>query len=165
MGVQVGDLILSVNGAPIGMMGDLRNEVQLAGVGGEVVVELLRDGKPQTLTGTVQPWPEHIPFEPLDTAAEERFRAWQGERWDRIDQATQALSDRLDALERQPWVADGGRPSLGAKQVAALQRLPAFRLRLQAVHDSADRRTRTVERHVSWDARVLIGTPSLPPRF
>lgn len=159
MGIEVGDLIVTVNGGDIGMMGDLRNEVALTGVGGEVTVEVLRDGKKITLVDTLGEWPEHIPQEPLDVEAEKRFRAWQDERWRRLTDAVADLSRQIAAVEQQPW-AQGERDLIGPRQSAALQALPAFRVRVQASYDSADRRRTPAERRVAWDARVLLGTPA-----
>lgn len=159
MGVKVGDLIMTVNGGEIGMMGDLRNEVALAGVGGEVTVEILRDGKKVTLSDKLNEWPEHIPKEALDVEAERRFREWQEEGWQRLSDTANDFSKRIAALESEPW-ASSGRDPLSAKQMQALQQLPAFRLRLRTAYDSADRRRTIPERRVMWDARVLLGTPA-----
>lgn len=159
MGVEVGDLILTVNGGEIGMMGDLRNEVALTGVGGAVTVEILRDGKKVTLSDKLNKWPEHIPKDALDVEAERRFREWQEERWQRLSDTANDLSKRLAALETKPW-ASNGRDPLSAKQMQILQQLPAFRLRLRTAYDSADRHRTIPERRVMWDARVLLGTPA-----
>lgn len=160
MGIEVGDLILTVNGGEIGMMGDLRNEVALTGVGGEVTVEILRDGKMQSLSDTLSEWPEHIPQEPLDVEAERRFRQWQEERWQRLSATADEFAKRIAMLEAQPWASSGQREPLGAKQMEALRQLPAFRLRVRSAYDSPDRRRTIPERRVAWDARVLIGTPA-----
>jgi hypothetical protein len=162
MGIEVGDLILTVNGGEIGMMGDLRNEVALTGVGGEVTVELLRDGRRMTMSETLGEWPEHIPQEPLDVEAERRFRAWQEERWQRLGDTADRFAGRIAVLEEQPWAAAGQRDPLGPEQVEALRRLPAFRLRLHTSYDTPDRRRDVGERRVAWEARVLIGTPAPP---
>lgn len=160
MGVEVGDLILTVNGGEIGMMGDLRNEVALTGVGGEVFVEVLRDGKKLTLNDTLSEWPEHIPQEPLDVEAERRFREWQEERWQRLSDSTDQFSQRIAALEAKPWASSGQRDPLGPEQMDALRLLPAFRLRVRTTYDSPDQRRTINERDVAWDARVLLGTPA-----
>lgn len=162
MGIEVGDLIVTVNGGEIGMMGDLRNEVALTGVGGEVTVEILRDGKMQTLSDTLSEWPEHIPQEPLDVEAERRFREWQEERWQRLSDTADDFARRIATLEAQPWANSGQREPLGAKQMEALRQLPAFRLRVRTSYDAPDRRPTTGERRVAWDARVLLGTPAPP---
>lgn len=161
MGIEVGDLIVTINGGDIGMMGDLRNEVALTGVGGEVVVRVLRGGKELTFTDILGEWPEHIPQQPLDVDAEKRFRAWQEERWQRITNAADELSRQVAALEQQPW-ARSGRDLIGPRQTTALQAMPPFRLRVQAAYDTADRRRDPGERRVAWDARVLLGTPAPP---
>lgn len=160
MGVEVGDLILTVNGGEIGMMGDLRNEVALTGVGGEVTVGILRDGKKVTLSDTLNEWPEHIPQEPLDVEAERRFRQWQEERWQRLSDTADGFARRIAALEDQPWATSGQREPLGAQQMEALRHMPAFRLRVRTAYDSPDRRRAIPERRVAWDARVLLGTPA-----
>lgn len=160
MGIEVGDLIMAVNGGEIGMMGDLRNEVALAGVGGDVTVELLRDGKKVTLSDTLSEWPEHIPQESLDVEAERRFRQWQEERWQQLSDTADQFAHRIAAIEAQPWASSGQRDPLGPKQMEALRQLPAFRLRVHTAYDSPDRRRTFPERQVAWDARVLIGTPA-----
>jgi hypothetical protein len=162
MGVEVGDLILTVNGGEIGMMGDLRNEVALTGVGGEVTVEVLRDGQKLTMNDTLSEWPEHIPQEPLDVEAERRFRQWQEERWQRLRDTADQFAQRIAALQAEPWASSGERDPLGPKQMEALRQLPAFRLRVHIAYDAPDRRSTVSERHVAWDARVLLGTPAPP---
>lgn len=97
MGLQPGDVILGVNGAPIGSMTDLRNEVFLNQVGDPVEVTVQRHGQQVTSTGQFQPWPSNIPYEPIDPAMEQRFREWQERRLDRS-------REELDDLRRQ--VAD-----------------------------------------------------------
>jgi PDZ domain len=162
MDLKIGDLIMKINGTDIGMMGDLRNEVALAGVGGAVQVDILRDGKKMTVSDTVREWPKHIPFEPLDEEAEKRFRAWQEQRWKRLIDTADEFAQRIDALEKQPWAKNGAREIVSAEQLALLKKMPAFRLRVRLDYDSPDRRRSFPERSVAWDARVLIGTPAAP---
>ena len=80
MGLRRDDIILSVNEAPIGSMTDLRNEVGLSQVGDPVGVTVVRDGQVVALKSDLKTWPEHIPYKPLDAAAERRFRDWQDRR-------------------------------------------------------------------------------------
>jgi membrane-associated protease RseP (regulator of RpoE activity) len=160
--LKIGDVIVAINGGDIGLMDDVRNEVTLAGVGGEVKVDILRDGKKITLSGTVSEWPKHIPHEPLDTEAEQRFRKWQEQRWQRIINTADHLSARIVALEEKPWAKNNERDLVSPEQVAVLRQIPAFRLRLNLDYDSSDRRKKIQARDVAWDARVLIGTVPCP---
>ena len=162
MGLQVGDVILAVNGSEMAMMEDLRNEVQFAGVGGTVEVDLLREGVRMRLSDTVSQWPRHIPFAPLDAEAERRFRAWQGERWHSIGQEVDAVARRIAALKRRP--AEDKPRLVSPRQQERLQRIPAFRLRLRTAYDSADRGPAS-DRAVAWDARVLLTARTSPTTY
>lgn len=94
MGLRPGDVVLAVNGAPIGSMTDLRNEVALNQVGDPVEVTIQRQGQETTTTGQFQPWPSNIPYEPIDPAMEQRFRDWQERRLART-------RDEVEDLKRQ----------------------------------------------------------------
>lgn len=105
MGLQPGDVITSVNGAPIGSMSDLRNEVALNQVGDPVEVTIQRGGQEQATIGQFQPWPSNIPYDPIDPAMEQRFREWQERRLAR-------MQDEVEQLRRQAQ-------ELAAKETAA----------------------------------------------
>ncbi|MCX8040276.1 MAG: PDZ domain-containing protein [Planctomycetota bacterium] len=167
MGLQPGDLIIAVNGSPVSSMTDLRNEIALAGVGGQATVEILRQGRRQRLTETLDAWPPHIPFEPIDDAAERRFREWQARRHERTQQAVNELRRRVEDLERRlaPPPAEAAPLSLGAALAQpasrALRALPPFRLRWQV--ELAQRGTpAAADGRLRWQARCLLGAP--PPQ-
>ncbi len=167
MGVQPGDLIVAVNGGTIGSMNDLRNEVALTGVGGEASVEVLRNGQRMVLKDALSEWPKSIPYEPIDEAAERRFRDWQGRRLDRTQQAVSSLRKQVEDIERRTQADAAAKPGTLAPAQAlalpasqALSALPAFRLRVRASHDASDSGNVQPGRRVNWDARVLIGTPA-----
>lgn len=169
MGLQKGDVIVSVNGNQITSMTDIRNEVQLAGVGGQVDVVVLRDGKAINAGNTLSEWPKSIPYEPIDEAAEKRFRDWQSRRLDRSQQAVSALTKQVEDLERkmnQPKELPTGPvnpvQAMAMPAADALAFLPAWRLRVNISHDlppvsSAADAQRS---DPAWDARVLVGTPA-----
>ncbi len=170
MGIKTGDVITSINGSPISSMNDLRNEVSLIGVGGAATVEVLRNGQKVALTDNLGAWPKNIPREPIDEAAERRFRDWQARRLDRTQQAVTNLRKQVEDLERQ---ANGGRstPKEGLTPFQAMQLpthealdlLPAFRLTVNLAHDAKSgtaAEAGTPNREIAWDARVLIGTPA-----
>lgn len=151
MQLQPGDLIIRINGGDITMMSDLRHEVGLAGVGGAVTVEYLREGELQEVTGTIAAWPDDIPKATLDDEAERAFREWQARRHQRLTAAVAGWDQRLTALEqRSPELVP-------PHQAALLQQLPAFRLRLRVEHRS-DGTGPLADHPVAWDARVLIGS-------
>lgn len=52
-GVRVGDVIVTVNGREVENSAQVRNEIGLLRVGAQVKIEVLRDGKPRTLTASV----------------------------------------------------------------------------------------------------------------
>jgi len=97
MGVQPGDVVLQVNGSPIGSMSDLRNEIGMNAVGDPVDVVVQRGGQQLAMNAPLQPWPSDIPKERLDPAAEQRFRDWQADRQkqdqEQLDALSQAASD------------------------------------------------------------------------
>jgi len=102
MGVQPGDVVLQVNGSPIGSMSDLRNEIGMNAVGDPVDVVVQRGGQQLAMNAPLQPWPSDIPKERLDPAAEQRFRDWQAERQkqdqEQLDALSQAASDLAATL-------------------------------------------------------------------
>jgi membrane-associated protease RseP (regulator of RpoE activity) len=101
MGLQPGDVITSVNGAPIGSMSDLRNEVALNQVGDPVEVTIMRGGQEQSAIGQFQPWPSNIPYDPIDPAMEQRFREWQDRRLARMQDEVEQLRRQAQDLARQ----------------------------------------------------------------
>lgn len=101
MGLQPGDVITSVNGAPIGSMSDLRNEVALNQVGDPVEVTIQRGGQEQAAIGQFQPWPANIPYDPIDPAMEQRFREWQERRLARMQDEVEQLRRQAQDLAQQ----------------------------------------------------------------
>jgi membrane-associated protease RseP (regulator of RpoE activity) len=101
MGLQPGDVITSVNGAPIGSMSDLRNEVALNQVGDPVEVTIQRGGQEQASIGQFQPWPSNIPYDPIDPAMEQRFRDWQDRRLARMQDEVEQLRQQAHDLAKQ----------------------------------------------------------------
>jgi len=164
MGIQPGDLITTINGGQISSMNDLRNEIALTGVGGQATLEILRGGQKITLTDSLKEWPKNIPYQPIDEAAERRFRDWQGRRLDRTQQAVTSLSKQVEDIERsQRKPARAGGPVSPLEAMAmpasdAFAAMPAFRLRLHESFDAVDSGTVPVGRVVAWDARILIGS-------
>lgn len=132
MGLRKDDIILSVNDAPIGSMTDLRNEVGLSQVGDPVGVTVIRDGTVVSLRSELKPWPEHIPYKPLDAAAERRFRDWQDRRNGRLSSEAQALRKDIEEVRRElsDEVEDAVGPGEAGSADAGLG-LPAFRLSLR----------------------------------
>src|SRR6185312_4614822 len=51
-GILAGDIISKVNGKPMKGAADVRNTVGLLRVGATITIDILRDGKPQTITLT-----------------------------------------------------------------------------------------------------------------
>lgn len=169
MGLQNGDVITSINGSAVASMTDLRNEVALAGVGGQVDLVVLRDGQPVVTNGSLGEWPTTIPYEPIDAAAERRFRDWQGRRLERSQQAVANLSMKLEGLERKanqpaPQRAPGSLSPAAAAVLPiseALPGLPAWKLTLRTACDTKPGPASTSTRApIAWDARVLLGTPT-----
>jgi membrane-associated protease RseP (regulator of RpoE activity) len=95
MGIQPGDVVMSVNGTPIGSMSDLRNEVGLNAVGEPVEVTVSRNGQQMTMGAPLQEWPKEIPRERIDPESEKRFRQWQQ---DRMAQQRRQLDDAQKKL-------------------------------------------------------------------
>jgi hypothetical protein len=158
MGVQPGDVILSVSGAPIGSMTSLRNEVGSHQPGDGVEVEVSRNGTRMRLDGSLREWPNHIPWEPIDATAEANFRDLQRRRADRqakeVDDLTKAVQAAQQAsrtgsparqrAERDPASvipAAGGNPDLATALASpaadALRRLPAWSIAWSAAVDGA----------------------------
>ncbi len=101
MGLQPGDVITNINGAPISSMSDLRNEVSLNQVGDPVEVTIMRGGQEQGTIGQFQPWPGNIPYDPIDPAMEDRFREWQDRRLARMQEEVDQLGDQAQNMAKQ----------------------------------------------------------------
>jgi membrane-associated protease RseP (regulator of RpoE activity) len=101
MGLQPGDVITSINGAPISGMSDLRNEVSLNQVGDPVEVTIVRGGQEQATIGQFQPWPANIPYDPIDPAMEDRFREWQERRLARTQNEVDQLREQTAAMAKE----------------------------------------------------------------
>ncbi len=101
MGLQKGDVILEINGMPIGSMQDVRNEVGLANVGDPLEVSVSRGGQQLNLAAMAKPWPASIPQEKLDHEAEQRFRDWQQRRMERSKDELGRMGKELDQLADQ----------------------------------------------------------------
>ncbi len=139
MGVQPGDVILSVNGAPIGSMTDLRSEVGFNNVGDPVDVVISRGGQRIPMRGSFEKWPANIPREPLDPAVEQRFKDWQRRHLERNQRDVAQLRDQLQSLKNElakpqdgadgADVAAAPRPDRAMDEAAAfLKALPAWKL-------------------------------------
>jgi membrane-associated protease RseP (regulator of RpoE activity) len=109
MGIQRGDVITQINGQPINSMMDLRNEVGSSATGDPVNVVVRRGDQELHLSDTLKEWPAQIPKEPIDSAAEKRFRDYQAQRAKRqVDQLAEtsqqaaALADDLAKLKNEP---------------------------------------------------------------
>lgn len=98
MHLQNGDVVLAVNGQPIGSMTDLRNEVGLNQPGDPIDVTYQRSGQQYLASGTIKPWPSNIPREPIDPAMEKQFQDWQQHRLERSQDELADLQKRADAL-------------------------------------------------------------------
>jgi membrane-associated protease RseP (regulator of RpoE activity) len=140
MGLRPGDVVLAVNGAPIGSMTDLRNEVSLNQVGDPVEVTVQRQGTQTTTTGQFQPWPSNIPYEPIDPAMEQRFRDWQERRLartrDEVEDLKRQVADMAKGLDPDNKAADAlgiTDPALAASDAMGLAW--RFRYRVAAPAD------------------------------
>jgi membrane-associated protease RseP (regulator of RpoE activity) len=112
MGLRPGDVITSVNGAPVGSMSDLRNEVALNQVGDPVEVGFVRNGQEQGAIGQFQPWPANIPYDPIDPAMEQRFREWQDRRLARMQDEVEQLRRQAQDLAKQETDAAAADPGV-----------------------------------------------------
>ena len=83
MGVQPGDIILSVNGTEIDSMSTLRDVVNNSSVGDEVDVTVVRNGETHGLNSSFRPWLDDVKRTNLDRKAEERYRDMQKRRLER----------------------------------------------------------------------------------
>jgi HAMP domain-containing protein len=113
MGLRKDDVILGINGAPIGSMTDLRNEVGLTMVGDQVEVQVSRNGQIASLRSEIKPWPAQIPYEKLDAAAEKRFRDWQDRRQQRLNDEVERLAKDTERLRQK---LSGDEPSTAGNQ-------------------------------------------------
>ena len=161
MGLKRGDVIMSVNGGTILTLDDLRNEVALAGNGGQVDLIIVRDSQEISVSGVLAPWPAGRRRIEPDRVSEERFRTWQQRRLGEMERTIQTMRRQVEGLERGEQQAPlPDTPLMNRPMGDALALLPAWRLRIHcSVRRGAER---TAPAEVIWDARILLGTPPPP---
>lgn len=125
MGIQRGDVITQINGQPITSMMDLRNEVGSSATGDPVNVVVRRGDQELHLSDSLKEWPAQIPKEPIDAAAEKRFRDYQAQRAKRqVDQLAEtsqqaaALTEQLAKLKNES-MPEGELPGAAAESANA----------------------------------------------
>jgi len=115
LGVQPGDVIVELNGEPVGSMTDLRIGVGNSNTGDDAAVVVSRNGELINLSGaSYREWPEDIPWQRIDADAERRYRNRQKSR----------LARDMDTLaERDQQVAAlQGELAAGQERLAGLER-------------------------------------------
>lgn len=160
LGLERGDVIVAINGGTIASLDDLRNEVALAGSGGQVTVTVQRNGSAKDLRGPLGAWPTGRTRVVADGTVERRFRAWQQDRLAAMERGVLDLQRAVEDLERgvPPPTAPSTTPLSKQPIMQALAALPPWRLSVVvAVHRG---RTRMAQSATAWDARVLLGTPA-----
>ncbi|MFW5828769.1 MAG: S1C family serine protease [Planctomycetota bacterium] len=126
MGMQRGDVVLSINGQPIGSMSDVRDQISSHHVGSDVQVQVRRNGQEVPLSGTLGDWPEAIPKTPINSAAEQRYRSMQERR---LEREARRAAQQLEAAEESLGGSDSSSSSPGGGQgLSPLQRRTRQRL-------------------------------------
>jgi len=132
MGVRPGDVILSVNGAPISSMTDLRNEVAANNVGDPVSVVVRRDGQDVPLSSALREWPTNIPNDPIDAEAERRFKDWQQRRLARNRGDVREVAQQARELRERIAKGESAKPFTQSTafrdSVAFLRMMPAWKM-------------------------------------
>ncbi len=168
MGIQKDDVILGINNQPISSMTDLRNEVGQSVPGDRIEVQVSRNGQVVTMASEVKPWPEQIPYEKLDAAAEKRFRDWQDRRQQRLadevaraereaERVRRSLSGEPDPAGRRP---DAGRtPDQGLELAFRFSYgIDAARLPVGEAEAIDSAALAVVEGVPAWRADIAIGS-------
>lgn len=168
MGVQPGDVITTINGAPITSMTDLRNTVSSYEVGDQVALTVRRNGEDLPLQSTFDAWPTHIPFDRIDADAERRFKDWQQRRQarhrDAISRLDAQVADMKKDLEKPSAAPFTQSPALmQAKSLLGL--IPAwkvdYRYDTRDIAPAAGRlpvTTSTATSQTPWQATVITST-------
>ena len=99
MGIQPGDVIISINETPIDSMQSVRNEVLTGAPGEDVGVVVRRGGEDIELKGQYHEWPDHIPYSPIDQDADRNYRDMVQRRLNRQrSQVAENLPRQIDRL-------------------------------------------------------------------
>jgi hypothetical protein len=141
MGLRPGDVVTSINGAPINSMTDLRNVVGAHQVGDQVQVTVRREGADVAAHSTFDQWPVSIPHDPIDQDAEKRFKDWQDRRRGRQAQSVRDLSAEAKRL-REALAAGNAEPFTNAPALRQAETLLRF---LPAWHFEYDWTTREIQ--------------------
>jgi len=142
MGVQPGDLVLSVNSNPITGMTSLRTEVCINNIGDPVSVTVSRNGQQQTLNGTLAQWPPGIPYEPIDPNVEEQFKQWQRRRIEQNQEQVAGINQQIAEIRnylKQPHPEAATTPDAAvAEAMNYLSLIPGWRLAVDYGIKAAD---------------------------
>lgn len=135
MGVQPGDIILTMDGTEINSMSTLREIVFNSSVGDDVEVTVIRNGEQHNLSGTYRPWLEDVKRGKLDDKAEQRYREMQKRRLEKKMAGNNNLNNTLSrniAARKAPvdynnWqnLDNAGIDTLIQKELGAL---PSYKL-------------------------------------
>lgn len=100
-GLRAGDVIVAVDGSPVGAPGDVMREIVPAPAGASVDLAMLREQEPMTVSVKLDGEPSAY-FDPLDRRSWQGFGERMGERmYDYMDHGRAALLRRLEELERR----------------------------------------------------------------
>lgn len=142
LGIQPGDVIVELNGNPVGSMTNLREGVEQQPPGSDANVVVSRNGELLQLSGAeYREWPEDIPWQRIDADAERRYRNRQKSRlardMDTLAGRDQTIAGLQSELERGDERLAGLERAQGLAALAegdiplALLAVPAWRFGYQ----------------------------------
>jgi len=125
-GMQVGDVIVAVNGREVESSAQVRNEIGLLRIGSRVKIEMLRNGKPHILTATVQ---EQVTN---SISGEELSQKLTGAEFSEIsEEASRGVTAGIEVVSVKGYAATAGLQkgdiiiSLNKKRVKTIQDMQA----------------------------------------
>ena len=125
-GMQVGDVIVAVNGREVESSAQVRNEIGLLRIGSRVKIEMLRNGEPHILTATVQ---EQVTN---SISGEELSQKLTGAEFSEIsEEASRGVTAGIEVVSVKGYAATAGLQkgdiiiSLNKKRVKTIQDMQA----------------------------------------
>jgi hypothetical protein len=130
MGVQAGDVVLAVNGIPIGSPSEMIEAVMSHQAGDPVEALISRGGQQLELGGggtTFRPWPANLPLPHADREGDRRAQEWQRRQMEAMNRQIAKLRNQIaEVQERLAAPPRDSRAVAEAKRL--LEALPAWRL-------------------------------------
>jgi predicted metalloprotease with PDZ domain len=156
-GLEAGDIVVGFNGEPVRGPRSLTEKIHEASPGDSVELEVLRDGRRETLFAELGERPQQFSFSFGDVAPDFRFEFDEEELGERMEELQEKLKDldiQIPHLSGQLWRVARSRPKLGVQLVNTT---PELRVHLGATEDAGVLVGKVIEGMPAESAGIEVG--------